>query len=245
MPAFHRAAGKTMIEYALATAAGMAAILSPCILPVLPIVLATSAGGGRARPLMVIASFATTFAAGGLLIGALAASSGALQGAIRTTSIVVLLIAGLSCFWPAPFNALVDQWQRWRAAHAKQAPNRRPLAGALGAVLVGVSLGLAWTPCAGPVLASVLSLAASAQAPGKSTALLGLYATGAGIPMLLIAYGGAWVSTRLSFLRRHGALFRRVFGALAVGVAVLQLLQYDLLVSAWATQWLPSISQGL
>ncbi|MEE4462016.1 cytochrome c biogenesis CcdA family protein [Azotobacter chroococcum] len=234
-----------MIEYALAIAAGMATILSPCILPVLPIVLATSAGGGRNRPLMVIAGFAATFAASGLLIGALSASSGALQGAIRTASIVVLLMAGLSCFWPAPFDALVRQWHRWRAAHAKAAPDRQPVAGALGAALVGASLGLAWTPCAGPVLASVLSLAASAQAPGKATALLGLYAAGAGIPMLLVAYGGAWVTARLSFLQRRAALLRRVFGALAVGVAVLQLLQYDVLVSAWATQWLPSISQGL
>lgn len=234
-----------MIEYALATAAGMATILSPCILPVLPIVLATSTGRGRIQPLMVIAGFAATFAAGGLLIGALAASSGALQGAIRTASIIVLLMAGLSCFWPAPFDALVRRWRRWRATHTTAAAARRPVAGALGAALVGASLGLAWTPCAGPVLASVLSLAASAQAPGRSTALLGLYAAGAGIPMLLIAYGGAWVTARLSFLQRRAALFRRVFGALAVGVAVLQLLQYDVLVSAWATQWLPSISQGL
>ncbi|ASL28871.1 cytochrome c biogenesis CcdA family protein [Azotobacter chroococcum] len=234
-----------MIEYALAIAAGMATILSPCILPVLPIVLATSAGRGRARPLWMIAGFAATFAAGGLLIGALSASSGALQGAIRTASIVVLLMAGLSCFWPAPFDHLVLQWRRWRAAHATAVPVRRPVGGMVGAVLVGASLGLAWTPCAGPVLASVLSLAASAQAPGKATALLGLYAVGAGIPMLLVAYGGAWVTARLSFLQRRAALFRQVFGALTVGVAVLQLLQYEVLVSAWATQWLPPISQGL
>jgi cytochrome c biogenesis protein CcdA len=75
--------------------------------------------------------------------------------------------------------------------------------------------------------------------------LLALYALGAGIPMLLIAYGGHWVTSRLSFLQRHAGGLRRFFGALAVTVAVLQLLQYDVLVSAWATQWLPSVSQGL
>jgi cytochrome c-type biogenesis protein len=230
-----------MLAYALALAAGMATLLSPCILPVLPIVLATTAGRGRATPLWIITGFVLSFAAGGWLIGALSATSGALQGVIRDASIGVLLLAALSCFWPSPFEALVAKLQALRgprtAAHLRS--------GALGGLLVGASLGLAWTPCAGPVLASVLALATSAQAPGKATALLGVYALGAGLPMLLIAYGGQWVDSRLSLLQRHTTLFRRGFGALALGVALLQLFQYDVFVSAWATQWLPSFSQGL
>jgi len=230
-----------MIAYALALAAGMATIASPCILPVLPIVLATGAGQRRGDPLRVIAGFIAAFAVGGVLIGLLSASSGALQEQIRTASIIVLLLAGLSCFWPAPFEALVARVQRWGHRAAVPGAARGPIS----PLLVGASLGLAWTPCAGPVLASVLSLAATAQAPGKASALLGLYALGAGLPMLLIAYGGRWVNARLGFFQRHASLFRQGFGALAVGVALLQLFQYDVLVSAWATQWLPSLSQGL
>ncbi|RDZ27291.1 cytochrome c biogenesis CcdA family protein [Lysobacter silvisoli] len=234
-----------MIEFALALAAGMATILSPCILPVLPIVLATSAGRGRVQPLLVVTGFTASFAASGLLIGALAASSGQLQGNVRTASIVVLLLAGLACLWPAPFEWALARMRALLPLRSPVAPPRPPIAGKLGALLVGASLGLAWTPCAGPVLASVLSLAASAQAPGQASALLGVYALGAGLPMLLIAYGGHWVSARLAFLQRHATAFRRLFGAIAIGVAVLQLLQYDALVSAWATQWLPPLSQGL
>src|SRR5687768_5288679 len=235
----------SMIEYALAIAAGMATILSPCILPVLPIVLATSTGRRREDPLLVIAGFVATFAAGGILIGVLSASSGALQGVIRNASIAVLLMAGLACFWSAPFDWVVDRIRRWRAPSTAVAPHRFAVGGRIGVLLIGASLGLAWTPCAGPVLASVLSLAASARAPAQATALLGLYAIGAGFPMLLIAYGGHWVTSRLAFLQRHADSLRRLFGVLAVAVAVLQLLQYDVLVSAWVTQWLPSISQGL
>ena len=234
-----------MIEYALAIAAGMATILSPCILPVLPIVLATSTGRRREDPLLVIAGFVATFAAGGILIGVLSASSGALQGVIRNASIVVLLVAGLACFWSAPFDWAVDRVRQWRASRATVATHRLPIGGRIGVLLIGASLGLAWTPCAGPVLASVLSLAASSRAPAQATTLLGLYAIGAGLPMLLIAYGGHWVTSRLKFLQRHADSLRRLFGVLAVAVAVLQLLQYDVLVSAWVTQWLPSISQGL
>lgn len=231
-----------MIAYALALLAGMATIASPCILPVLPIVLATTAGRSKAEPLLIIAGFIATFAAGGILIGALSASSGELQQGIRTGSILLLLAAGLVCLWPAPFDWLV---QRVRGLFASRRSASPAMGGKVGALLVGVSLGLAWTPCAGPILASVLALAASSQAPGKATALLGAYAAGAGIPMLAIAYGGNWVSSRLGFFNRRAGLFRKLFGAIAIAVALLQLLQYDVAFTAWATQWLPSFSTGL
>lgn len=234
-----------MIDYVLATAAGLATLLSPCILPVLPIVLATSSGRGRIEPLLVIGGFVSTFAAGGILIGALAASSGELQGSLRAASILVLLIAGIVCFWPAPFDWLVNRFQRALPAGSARLQRVGRNGGKLGALLVGVSLGLAWTPCAGPILASVLSLAATAQAPAKASLLLGLYAIGAGLPMLAIAYGGNWVTSRLGVLQRRAPLIRRFFGAIAIGVALLQLLQYDVFVTAWATQWLPAVSSGL
>ncbi|HJW45755.1 MAG TPA: cytochrome c biogenesis protein CcdA [Lysobacter sp.] len=234
-----------MLDYAIAAVAGIATIASPCILPVLPIVLATTAGRSRVEPLLIIAGFVLSFALGGILIGALASSSGEAQQAIRTGSILVLLVAGLACVWTAPFDWLVARAQRLRAMFR---PNGAPLRipeGKAGALIIGASLGVAWTPCAGPVLAAVLALSASAQAPGEAAALLGLYALGAGLPMLAIAYGGRWVSERLSFFNRRTDLFRKAFGAVAIGVAVLQLLHYDVALIAWATQWLPAVSTGL
>lgn len=234
-----------MIEYLLAAIAGMATILSPCILPVLPIVLATGTGRDRVEPIWVIGGFVGAFAVSGILLGALSASSGELQGGIRTASILVLLLAGLVCFRPAPFDWLVASVRQQWARLAPLILGIPRISGRPGALIVGASLGLAWTPCAGPVLASVLALAATSQEPAKVSALLGLYALGAAVPMLLIAYGGNWVNARLPFLQRRADLLRQCFGALAIGVAVLQLLQYDVLVSAWATQWLPPLSQGL
>ena len=234
-----------MIEYSLAAVAGIATIVSPCILPVLPIVLATSAGRSKVEPLLTIAGFVATFAASGILIGALSASSGELQQSIRTGSIVLLLIAGFACVWPAPFDWLVTRGREWRATRGGGSPLSLPTNGRTGALLVGASLGLAWTPCAGPVLASVLALAASSHAPGKASLLLGAYAIGAGLPMLAIAFGGNWVSARLVFFNRRADLFRKTFGVVAIAVAVLQLFQYDVAFTAWATQWLPSFSTGL
>ena len=234
-----------MIAFALAALAGLATIVSPCILPMLPIVLATTAGRSRVEPLLIIAGFVATFAAGGIAIGALSASSAELQQGIRTGSILLLLVAGLFCLWPAPFDWLVQQVQGFIASHRTTSRPSPPLIGKAGALLVGVSLGLAWAPCAGPILASVLALAASSQQPRRATGLLAAYAAGAGLPMLAIAYGGDWVSSRLGFFNRRADLFRKIFGAIAIAFAVLQLLQYDVLFTAWATQWLPSISTGL
>ncbi|MBF6025071.1 cytochrome c biogenesis CcdA family protein [Lysobacter niastensis] len=234
-----------MIEYSLAAAAGIATVASPCILPVLPIVLATTAGRSKVEPLLIIAGFVATFAASGILIGALSASSGELQQIIRNGSILLLLMAGLACLWPAPFEWLVARVRGWRAARGGNTVASPPVGGRAGALLVGASLGLAWTPCAGPVLASMLALAASAQAPGKASALFGIYALGAGLPMLAIAYGGNWMSSRLALLNRHTELFRKIFGAIAIAFAALQYFHYDVLFTAWATQWLPSFSTGL
>lgn len=233
-----------MIEHALAALAGIATILSPCVLPILPIVLATSAGRSKAAPLFIVTGFATSFAVAGIMLGALSAWSGEFQDNVRTGSIVLLLLAGVTCFWPEPFDRLVARARAWRGPST--ARSRSPAGqGPVGALLVGASLGIAWTPCAGPVLASTLALAASAEAPGKAIGLLGTYAVGAGVPLLAIAYGGDWVSSRLGFFKRRTNLFRKTFGVIAVAMALLQLFHYDVAFNAWATQWLPSISTGL
>lgn len=233
-----------MIEIALAGAAGIATIASPCILPVLPIVLATTAGRGRSEPLLIVAGFVGSFAAGGIVLAALAGSSGHAQQAVRDGAIALLLLAGLACLWSTPFERVATAVQGWLAMRRRTSPARETSRRA-GPLVVGASLGLAWTPCAGPVLASVLALAASAQAPGKAMALLGVYALGAGLPMLAVAYGGNGLGTWLARFTHRADLLRKGFGAIAVGVAILQYFHYDTAFIAWATQWLPSVSTGL
>lgn len=234
-----------MLDYALAAAAGVATIASPCILPMLPIVLATTAGRSRWEPLLLILGFVLSFGLGGILIGALASSSGELQETIRTGSILVLLLAGIACVWSAPFDWLVARVQQWLPHSGARTASTNAPRGAWGVLVIGASLGIAWTPCAGPVLAAMLALAASAEAPGQTVARFAIYALGAGLPMLAIAYGGRWVSSRLAAFTRRAHLFRSLFGAVAIAIAVLQLLHYDTALIAWATQWLPPVATGL
>jgi len=230
-----------VIALALAALAGMATLLSPCVLPMLPIVLARGTGGDRREPLLIGAGFVGAFASGGIALGLLASSSGRFEAAVRLAAIAVLLLAGLSCVWPQVFERVQARW----LAGSPLLAWRPRAAGPGGALLVGVSLGIAWTPCAGPILASVLALAAGAQDPARASALLGMYALGAAAPLLAVIYGGRWVAVRMTSLQRHTGGLRRAFGVLAVAMALLQLAQLDTALTAWLLPWLPSISTGL
>ena len=86
---------------------------------------------------------------------------------------------------------------------------------------------------------------ATAPDPQHAALLLLCYAVGAGVPMLVIAYGGQWASLRVRRVARHLPALQRAFGVLVVGVAVAMFLQYDVLFTAWLSRFVPSISQGL
>ena len=132
-----------MIEYLLAAAAGVATVLSPCILPILPIVLATTAGQSRSQPLLIVIGFTATFAAGGIALGALAGSSGQAQDAIRTGAILLLLLAGIVCVWSRPFDWLMARVQGLLAPFSNGSPAGLQGVGPTGPLLIGASLGVA------------------------------------------------------------------------------------------------------
>ncbi len=104
-----------------------------------------------------------------------------------------------------------------------------------------MSLGAVWTPCAGPVLASILSLVAKAQDPSWSASLLILYALGAGVPMLAIAYGGQFMRGRVRQLAPYAGRLQQVFGLLVVLTAAAIYFQYDVQAYAWLADASPTL----
>jgi cytochrome c biogenesis protein CcdA len=230
----------SLIELPLATLAGVLTIASPCILPVLPIVLGTSVSqSSRTRPLFIALGFVLTFAALGMLLSVLSNAAIIAQDALRNTGIVLLALAGLAQLWPRPYQLLIARFDgvlQRLGAHGATAGSSNG-----GGFVLGMSLGAVWTPCAGPVLASILALVARAQDFGWSALLLTLYAVGAGIPMLVIAYGGQFATTRVRRIARHARRLQFAFGALVLLTAVALYFQYDVVAYAWLADYFPKL----
>jgi cytochrome c biogenesis protein CcdA/thiol-disulfide isomerase/thioredoxin len=228
-----------MLQTALAFGAGMATVASPCILPMLPLVMGasvarSSVGAARHRPFFIVLGFVLSFAAAALLLGGATRVLGLSPGALRTGGIVVMLLSGVLLVWPtllervmAPLGGLADLANRL-STHAG--------AGHAGGLLIGMSLGLLWTPCAGPVLASILALLATDAQPAQAATALLAYSLGAGVPMMAVAYGSQAVTARLGKLNRHAALVRKVFGSLVIGTALAMQAQVDALAASWVSQ---------
>jgi cytochrome c biogenesis protein CcdA len=108
-----------------------------------------------------------------------------------------------------------------------------------------MTLGILWTPCAGPVLGSILTLIAKSENLALSGALLACYAAGAGTPMLMIAYGGQYATTHVRSLARYTPILQQCFGAAVLLVAVAFYTQYDAIVTVWLSDYYPNLQMGL
>jgi cytochrome c-type biogenesis protein len=224
-----------LIETPIAFLAGILTIASPCVLPVMPILLGTSVEHpNRVRPLYIIAGFILTFASFAMLLGAVSTTVHIAQQALRDTGIALLALSGMLRVWPVPYDWLVSRLYPQMQRVLPIAPsNSRSGHSNSGGFVLGMSLGAVWTPCAGPVLASILLLVVKAQDLQWSALLLGLYAAGASIPMLAIIYGGQYVTQRVQVVARHTPRLQQVFGVLVILTAIAIYLQYDVLIYAW------------
>jgi cytochrome c biogenesis protein CcdA/thiol-disulfide isomerase/thioredoxin len=195
--------------------AGVISAVSPCVLPVLPIVLAGSAAGGPRRPYAIIAGIVSSFTAFSLSAVALLSSLGLPEDTLRNAAIVLLFVVAASLIFPQVALLLELPFARL---------TRRSGGDLGGGFVLGVSLGLVFVPCAGPVLAAVSVLAAQRRFGVESVLLTLVYAAGAGALLLVIAIGGQRVSTRLRANRRW---FRPALGALISAGAVAILFNFD------------------
>ena len=226
------------LDTPLAFLAGLLTIASPCVLPMLPILLGSGVNQrNRRRPLFIVAGFILSFAGFAMLLGVVSAAIEVAQEVLRNTAIALLALSGLFRVWPAPYEWLLARLPSWNGPSAATAG----AAGNGGAFLLGISLGAVWTPCAGPVLASILVLVVKAQDPAWSALLLTLYAVGAAVPMLGIIYGGQYATQRVRSVARHAQRLQQVFGVLVIATAAAIYLQYDTLAYAWAAQHLPTL----
>ena len=224
----------------LAIAAGFLTILAPCILPVLPFLLGTSGGRSRWRPVAIIAGFVGSFT----LIGAALATAGTFLGipnaSLRLLAGLLLMLFGAALFFESAYERFAARIQPYLAKiGTAAAAGSSTRTDALSGVLVGFSLGLVWSPCAGPILGTILTLAARTNDYVTTALLFFAYALGAGIPMLAIAYGSHRLQEKLRATGRLQPILNKVFGALVIAMAVAILTGYDVVAQAWLVARFP------
>ncbi|MFB9262885.1 cytochrome c biogenesis CcdA family protein [Bradyrhizobium erythrophlei] len=231
-----------MLSLALALLAGVVTVAAPCTLPMLPILLGVSIGRtGKARPAMIALGFVMSFSLVALLLSAITRAFDFDPNVLRTGAAGLLAGFGLLMIWPALFESLSSRI----ASTTGGVGHAMPSQGLFGGFVLGSTLGLVWTPCAGPVLGSILTIVATSKDTAWASLQLVTYAIGAAIPMLAIAYGGQAVTTRVRSVARIAPRLQQGFGMVIIAFAALSYLQYDTLIVAWLTRFYPNGQIGL
>jgi cytochrome c-type biogenesis protein len=218
----------------LAFLGGVLTVLSPCILPVVPLILGRALHSHRVGPLVLVLGLVSGFATAGSLLGFTSHWLSGFANLLRGFAIAALLLLGLLAMVPTWSYRLSRYWQLGQYWQVKRI-------GLWGEFWIGTQLGILWTPCAGPVLGSILVLAAVKQQVFASFVLLGIYGLGAGLPLLMIAYAGRSVSQSIVQLRSSSEQIQRIGGVIVVCSAIAILLGWDIQLQLWLAPLFPSI----
>ncbi len=224
------------IGYPVAFGAGLISFLSPCVLPLVPGYISAVAGGRPdeirtrrviAPSLLFVGSFSFIFIVLGLL-GQRALHEALVGPAALKISGALIVAMGL-LFVAAPFvPALSRQW------HVDRLVQR---AGRGGPVLVGAAFALAWTPCLGPTLAAILTLASTSSSASRGAILLVVYCAGLGVPFLITGLAFGTATSAFAVVKRHYPIVIGLGGAILITMGVLiwtgEFTQLNITVSHW------------
>jgi len=202
--------------------AGAATALSPCVLPVLPIALSAGATGGRRRPLGIVAGLAVSFTFATVALVYVISALGLPDDLLRKLAIFILLAFGISLMIP-PVAARLEAWLS-RFAGIAGGPRSGGGDGFWSGVAVGGSLGFVYAPCAGPILAGVITVSASQSFNTGRLAVALSYGLGSAVVLYFLMLGGRRV---IAPLARRGTGFQVAMGAVMVVVALAMLGNYD------------------
>ncbi|MEY2991736.1 MAG: hypothetical protein RI946_1130 [Pseudomonadota bacterium] len=229
----------------VALAAGLISFLSPCVLPIVPPYLAYMSGvniadlnSGKARgsaigpAIFFVMGLSTVF----LILGFAASTIGALfltnQQVFNTAAAIIVMIFGAH-FIGIYRIGFLDQEKRLDAGDRGGS--------AFGAYILGLAFAFGWTPCIGPQLGAILSLAASEGSVQRGTLLLAVYALGLGIPFILVAAFLSRLSGVLGWMKRHMEQIEKVMGLLLWTIGLLMLTGGFASMSFWLLEKFPAL----
>lgn len=213
--------------------AGMATVATPCVLPILPAVLSGSVGS-RLRPIAIVVGMSLSFTLMGLLVFSVA-SFGFLTDYLRGFSIFIIIGMGAVLLDDdineiyVRISSSVINFMREHLSFMGKINSKANPQGLLGGFFLGMSLGILWIPCVGPILGSVFSVVAETGSGNISygLTLLLTYSLGVSLPMLIIAYSGKSVSGRVKWFSKRSHFFKKLSGLVLILVGLMMLFGID------------------
>ena len=226
-------------HWVLSWLSGSLSTLSPCVFPLLPMVLAGVVQGNRWGPLVMGVGMALSFAGVGVFLGALGPMLGLDAAHLRMLGAVLLMVMGLVIWLPA-LNQRFTQWMTPLASGANALSAHLQGHSLRSALMLGALLGLVWSPCSGPLLASALVLAASEHGGWSGAVVLGFFGLGAATPLVVVAYASrhGFQAIRQS-VQDHGEQLKKTMGVVIflTGLAVAS--SADKWLAEQVLHWLP------
>lgn len=194
----------------MAVFAGFASIASPCVLPVVPIIVTGTEEDHKYRPLLIVAGLSISF----ILMGAITAIFG---GAVAGVIPVLEKVAGtLVILFGVMMLFDINVFKKLTVFNRIQTQSK----GRWSGLILGFTLGLVWIPCVGPMLSGVLAMVASEGNLSSGMTLLAFYSLGFAIPMLLAGYASQSVRQKIRMVNSHPVAIRLISGGLLIGFGI-------------------------
>ncbi len=229
-----------VMTYLLALGAGVLSTLAPCVLPLIPILVGSALMAHRYGPFALASGLALSYAGVGMLLASAGSIAGLDPGTLRTVGAVILLlfgaillVPGLQAGFASATSALGNAGQGYLTRLAPQ--------GLGGQFLVGVLLGLVWSPCVGPTLGGAITLASQSEHLAEAAAVMLLFGLGAASPLLVLGS-----LSRVAMQRFKGRLLaaghhgKTALGVLFLVLAILVLTGADKALEAWLLEQMPA-----
>lgn len=188
--------------------AGIVSVLSPCVLPLLPVILAYSVGNiGKLRPFFIVLGLSLSFTLMGILTSAFGSMFYPYIDTLRILAGLLVVIFGVSMIVGKNiFDILARYTQNIHVQNS----------GVFGGLLLGISLGVIWIPCVGPILGTILTAVALEGKVAYGALMLFIYSMGFAVPMLIIAYSANVYSARLSSIAKYNASLKKIAGGILI-----------------------------
>lgn len=195
--------------------AGLASIASPCVLPVIPIIVAGTEQDHKYRPLLIVAGLSISFMAMGVATSLFGGAIAGMIPAMENAAGIIIILFGVLMLFDINLFKRITLFSRIRGQSQ----------GRWSGLVMGLTLGLVWIPCVGPMLAGVLALVASDGRLSYGLFLLACYSLGFAIPMLILGYASQSLRQKIKQINAHPIAIRMISGGLLIAFGIFILTQ--------------------